>query len=69
MDDHDQYIKGLKKYQKRGVPIYLDGKPATESDLEKIFEIGEDGAFYMGDYIGADTGCLREIHFDKVYNK
>ena len=27
----------------------------------------EDGAFYMGDYVGAEQGCLKEIRFDKVY--
>ena len=27
----------------------------------------EDGSFYMGDYLGAEKGCLKESRFDKVY--
>lgn len=63
------YLKGLKKYQERGVPIYIDGVETTEEDWAKIFEAREDGAFYMGDYVGAESGYLKEIRFDKVYNK
>lgn len=29
--------------------------------------MGEDGAFYMGDYVCSDKGGLKEIRFDKVY--
>ena len=39
-----------------------------EEDWEKIFQIQEDGGFYMSDFIGLEDGKLREIHFDKVYN-
>ena len=61
------YLEGLKRYSDRGIPIYIDGKRSTEADWHKIFEIHEDGGFYMGDYVGADEGCLREIRFDRVY--
>ncbi|RGZ01246.1 hypothetical protein [Clostridium sp. AM58-1XD] len=67
--DRQVYLEGLKKYQDRGIPVYIDNKEASEEDMGKIFEIQEDGSFYMGDYVGADSGCLREIRFDKVYNK
>lgn len=61
------YIEGLKRYHDRGIPIYIDGKPSTEEEWYKIFETRDDGGFYMGDYVGAEEGCLREIRFDRVY--
>ena len=63
------YLEGLKKYEDKGIPLYIDDEPAKAKDLERIFEIQEDGSFYMGDYVGADSGKLKEIRFDKVYNK
>ena len=50
------YLDGLKRFKKRGIPIIIDGK-----------DVGEDGAFYMGDYVCSDKGGLKEIRFDKVY--
>lgn len=61
------YLDGLRRYKKRGVHILVDGVECPEQDWERIFEVGEDGGFYMGDYVGAEQGCLREIRFDKVY--
>lgn len=45
------YMEGLRKYREKGVPILIDGKEADESQWDKIFEIHEDGSFYMGDYV------------------
>ena len=61
------YLDGLKRYHDRGITILIDGEECPESDWGRIFELGEDGGFYMGDYVGADQGCLKEIRFDKVY--
>ena len=61
------YLDGLKRYKSKGVSILIDGEECPESEWNRIFEIGEDGSFYMGDYVGADVGCLREIRFDRVY--
>lgn len=51
------YVEGLKRYQNRGVPVLIDGKEAEEGMWDKIFEIREDGGFYMGDYILEDMPC------------
>ena len=61
------YLDGLRRYKCRGIPIIIDGEECPEKDWERIFEMSEDGGFYMGDYVGAEQGCLREIRFDKVY--
>ena len=57
------YLEQLKNYQNQGVPIYIDGRiTQQEKDWFKIFEIREDGAVYMADYINTDDGQLTEIH-------
>lgn len=63
------FLEGLKRYKERGVSIIIEGKDCQPEEFEKLFELKEPGAFYMGDYIESDTGKLKEIHFDKVYNK
>lgn len=55
------YLDGLRRYKCRGIPIIIDGEECPEKDWERIFEMSEDGGFYMGDYVGAEQGCLREI--------
>lgn len=67
--ERQKYINGLKRFEARGIPILIDGLKPDEEDWEKIFEIREDGSFYMGDYVGMEEGALREIHFDRVYHK
>jgi hypothetical protein len=49
------FLDGLKKYQRRGIPVLIDGKRADSKALEKLFEQDEQG-FYMGDYILEETG-------------
>lgn len=63
------FLEGLRRYREKGIPILIDGKECPPEEYQKIFELKEDGSFYMGDYIGAETGRLTEIHFDRVYNK
>ena len=52
------YLDGLKRFKKRGIPIIIDGKECREADWTRIFDVGEDGAFYMGDYVCSDKGGL-----------
>ena len=68
-EEQKKYINGLKRYESRGIPIYIDGEMPNDSDWEKIFQIQQDGSFYMCDYVGAGDGKLKEIHFDLVYNR
>ena len=68
-EEQRQYVDGFRRFESRGIPIYIDGAIAEDEDWDKIFQVQEDGAFYMCDYIGIDEGNLREIHFDRVYNR
>lgn len=49
------YVEGMKKYQEQGVHVLIDGKEVDDSQWDKIFEVREDGSFYMGDYILEDA--------------
>lgn len=68
-EEQMQYIDGLKRYEAKGIPVYIDGQQPDEEDWEKIFQVREDGSFYMCDYVGDGNGTLKEIHFDLVYNR
>lgn len=62
------YMDQLKSYKEQGVPIFIDGKAvAGDQDWYKIFQVREDGAVYMADYVNSEKGKLSEIHFDLVY--
>lgn len=67
--EKQRYINGFKRYESKGIPIYIDGKKPAAEDWEKIFEVREDNSFYMSDFVGGEEGSLREIHFDRVYHK
>lgn len=67
--EQSRYINGLRRYEARGIPVLIDGRCPREEDWEKIFQIQEDGSFYMCDFVGAAQGNLREIRFDRVYNR
>ena len=65
--EKEKYLNGLKRYTERGIPIYMDGKLSGPGEWERLFEVREDGMFYMGDYVQSEGGGLKEIRFDKVY--
>ena len=69
IDMRHEEKKGVYGYgnTEKGIPIYMDGKLSGQREWEKLFEVREDGMFYMGDYVQAEGGGLKEIRFDKVY--
>ena len=68
-DQQLQYIKGLKRFEEKGIPVYIDGAKPQEQDWEKIFAVHEDGSFYVCDMVGAEEGHLREIHFERLHSR
>lgn len=48
------YVEGLKRYQEKGIRVLIDGVDASDATWNKLFEVREDGSFYMGDYILED---------------
>ena len=66
--EQNAYVEQLKAYKSKGISIYIDGREMPkEKDWYKIFEVREDGAVYMADFINTENGQLAEIHFDLVY--
>ncbi len=53
-EENQLYVEGLKRYQERGIRVLIDGEDASDATWGKLFEIHEDGSFYMGDYILED---------------
>lgn len=66
--EQQEYVNGLKRFEAKGIPVFIDGEKPEEEDWDKIFQVREDGSFYMSDYVGMEEGELRAIHFDRVYN-
>ncbi len=67
-EEEEKMLEGLKRYHDKGINIVIDGMDSDEKDWNKIFEVREDDSFYMADFVpDEDTGCLREIRFDRVY--
>lgn len=62
-----QYLAGLKRLKNKGVSIFVDGIECPEKEWGRIFEVGEDGGFYMGDYVCLEQGYVKEVRFDRVY--
>ena len=79
------YVEGLKRYQKRGIRVLIDGVDASDATWEKLFEVREDGSFYIledipredpqGEGVNEEAEDymkarrLKEIHFDIVYHR
>ena len=63
------FVEGLQRYKSKGIQILIDGRECRPEEYRKLCEFREDGSFYMADYVGAETGVLTEIHFDRVYNR
>ena len=68
-EQHSSDLISFNFYQSKGIQILIDGRECRPEEYRKLCEFREDGSFYMADYVGAETGVLTEIHFDRVYNR
>ena len=60
VEEMTRYLNGLKRYTEKGIPIYMDGKLSGQREWEKLFEVREDGMFYMGDYVYLSEADITE---------
>lgn len=67
-EEKERFLRGLKRYPEKGVPVYIDDREAGPEDWEKLTQIREDNRFYMGDFVQNEYGELKEIRFDMVYH-
>ena len=63
------FVEGLQRYKSKGIQKYIAGRESRQEEYRKMCEIREAGSYFMADYVGAETGVLTEIHFDRVYNR
>ena len=62
---YDSLLKQMKRYEKHGVEITLEGQALSLEEIAAACAVREHGC-YMGDYIWDEEGALSEIRYDKV---
>lgn len=63
--EYQEMFNELDGYEKRGVHIALDGRPASPTQIVKAHMIMEDFG-YMRDYVLNEQGDLKELYFHQV---
>ena len=63
------FVEGLQRYKSKGIQILIVGWEWRPVEYWMLSQFGDQGSFYMAVYVGAETGVLTEIHFDRVYNR
>ena len=58
-------FRELNQYEKRGVYMAMDGKPASPTQIVQAHMVREDSA-YMRDYVLNERGDLKELYFYMV---
>ncbi len=56
--------KKLKKAQKTGVSLFLEGQPARPADIAEKCVC--ENAVYMADYVLDEQGVLKELRYDRI---
>ena len=60
-EKYRQFFIELEAYEKCGIPMSMDGEPASPLQIVNA---------YMRDYVMDDeTGSLKELHFQKIAAK
>ncbi len=62
------FLEGLKRFRSRGVRIFISDREVSPEECSRLF-VDDGEYFYMADYVGAESGNLKEIRFDRVHNK
>lgn len=68
-EKYRQFFIELEAYEKYGIPMSMDGEPASPLQIVNAHMAKESNA-YMRDYVMDDeTGSLKELHFQKIAAK
>ena len=62
---YHELFEELLEYERYGIPIKIDGKPASPLQITTAHMIQEDSV-YMRDYILNEEGHVKELCFDKI---
>ena len=64
---YEELFYELKEYEKKGVPIVMDGCRASPIQIVEALLVREVCDYtYMRDYIWDGKGCLAELAFQKI---
>ena len=63
-NNFDSLIQRLKKWEKAGIRLYLDGVRTTSESIEQSC-VNEE-TIYMPDYVTDKEGKIKEIRYDKI---
>ena len=58
----------LEDYEKKGISLYLDGRPSSPDRIARACQLAEDGA-YMRDYTMDADGKVARVEFDYILDE
>mgnify|MGYP003373148359 CR=1 FL=1 len=68
-EKYRQFFIELEAYEKCGIPMSMDGEPASPLQIVSA-HMAKESSTYMRDYVMDDkTGSLKELHFQKIETK
>ena len=67
--ERQAYLEGLKRYHRKGIPIYIDDEELEESEWGRIFEDPGGRQLLHERLCGSGYRKPEEIRFDKVKYK
>ena len=62
---YHELFEELLKYERYGIPMKIDGIPASPLQIATAHMVQEDSV-YMRDYILNEEGHVKELCFDKI---
>lgn len=60
-----ELLNELQRYYKKGVSLWLNGRPSTPKTIVKAHRVAEAGA-YMRDYVENTKGEVERLEFDLI---
>ena len=66
--EFQEMFSELNMYEKRGVYIAMEGKPASPTQIVQAHMLREDSG-YMRDYVLNEEGDLKALYFDHIDRK
>lgn len=66
--EYQDLFRELTRYEKKGVYIGLEGRPASPTQIVRAHMIRENPC-YMRDYVLNEEGDLKELYFHRIDRK
>lgn len=63
-NDYGSLGQRLRKWEEKGISLYLDGDPASSESVARCC-VNEEN-LYMPDYVTDKEGKIKEIRYDRI---